>query len=71
MLIIYPRLKNGNVLWSCDRCGDSAQVCSFDTNIVALVCMCDSKVHPQCNNEWYYAGLYWHYKTNRTNRIPK
>jgi len=34
-----------------------------DTNAVALICICDDKVHPECNNEWYYQGLYW-------NRIP-
>ena len=34
-----------------------------DTNAVALVCICDGKVHPECNSDWYYKGLYW-------NRIP-
>jgi hypothetical protein len=58
MLIFYPRLSNGNVLWTCDNCGDTAEVSSENTNAVALVCMCDTKVHPQCNSKWYYDGLY-------------
>jgi len=63
MLIFYPMLSNGNVRWTCDNCESSAEVSLPDTNAVALVCICDGKVHPQCNNEWYYQGLYW-------NRIP-
>ena len=63
MLILYPRLPNGNVLWSCDNCDNTAQVSHSDTNAVALFCSCDGKVHPECNNDWYYKGLYW-------NRIP-
>tara|TARA_B100000959_G_C14828729_1_gene560936 strand:- start:364 stop:582 length:219 start_codon:yes stop_codon:yes gene_type:complete len=57
-LIFFPRLKNGNVLWECDNCGRTAQVSSFDTRAVALVCECDMTCHPQCNNRWYYDGLY-------------
>ena len=63
MLIFYPRLPNGNILWSCDNCDRTAEVSTPDTNAVALVCMCTGKVQPQCNNDWYYEGLYW-------NRIP-
>jgi hypothetical protein len=63
MLIFYPKLDNGNVLWTCDNCGRNAEVSCADTNAVALVCICDGKVHPQCNNDWYYKSLYW-------NRIP-
>tara|TARA_Y100000310_G_scaffold259659_1_gene268391 strand:- start:847 stop:1092 length:246 start_codon:yes stop_codon:yes gene_type:complete len=63
MLILYPRLPNGNTFWSCDNCNRTAEVSAPDTNAVALVCMCDGKVHPECNNDWYYKGLYW-------NRIP-
>jgi hypothetical protein len=65
MLIFYPRLSNGNILWSCDNCDRTAQVSMVETNAVALVCICDMKVHPECNNEWYYQGLYWNYKRNR------
>ena len=57
-LIFFPRLKNGNVLWKCNNCGVEAEVSEFDTCAVALVCVCDGKVHPECNNRWYYAGLY-------------
>ncbi len=63
MLIFYPKLSNGNILWSCDNCNETAEVSCADTNAVALICMCDGKVHPDCNNDWYYKGLYW-------NRIP-
>ena len=63
MLIFYPKLPNGNILWSCDNCNETAEVSVADTNAVALLCSCDGKVHPECNNDWYYKGLYW-------NRIP-
>ena len=63
MLIFYPMLSNGNVLWTCDNCDRTAEVSVPNTNAVALFCTCDEKVHPQCNNDWYYKGLYW-------NRIP-
>jgi|TARA_B100001123_G_C14568029_1_gene733081 hypothetical protein len=59
MLIFYPQLNNGNILWTCDDCGNTAEVSCADTNAVALVCICDGEVHPQCNNDWYYKGLYW------------
>ena len=59
MLIFYPRLPNGNILWNCDNCDNIAEVSTPDTNAVALVCQCYGKVHPECNNRWYYDGLYW------------
>ena len=59
MLIFYPTLANGNVLWTCDNCGNTAEVSWPDTNAVALVCQCDMKTHPQCNSKWYYDRLYW------------
>ena len=59
MLIFYPTLLNGNVLWTCDNCGNTAEVSWPDTNAVALICKCDMKTHPQCNSDWYYKGLYW------------
>ena len=52
-------LPNGNVLWTCDNCGNTAEVSWPDTNAVALVCQCDMKTHQQCNSDWYYKGLYW------------
>ena len=54
MLIFYPTLPNGNVLWTCDNCGTTAEVSWPDTNAVALICKCDMKTHPQCNSDWYY-----------------
>ena len=62
MLILYPKLKNGNVLWTCDNCNRVAEVTSSDTSAVALVCQCDGEVHPECNNAWYYKGLYFNKK---------
>ena len=59
MLIFYPRINNGNILWSCDSCKRKAEVSCSMTNAVALVCICDGKVHPKCNDDWYYQGLYW------------
>ena len=59
MLIFYPQLDNVNILWTCDSCGNTAEVSCVDTNAVALVCICDGKVHPECNNDWYYKNLYW------------
>ena len=59
MLILYPRLSNGNILWTCNNCGNTAQVSEFETNAVALVCQCDMKTHPRCNSDWYYNRLYW------------
>ena len=63
MLIFYPRLSNGNVLWSCDKCDNTAEVSSSDTNAVALYCMCIRETRPRCNVNWYNGGLYM-------NRIP-
>ena len=59
MLIFYPRLPNGDILWRCDNCDSTAAISTPDTNAVALLCICDGKVHPECNNDWYYKGLYW------------
>ena len=64
MLIFYPRLSNGNVLWSCDRCGNTAEVSFSVTTAVALYCACNHKINPQCNEDWYNKGLYF-------KRIPK
>ena len=58
MLIFYPKLPNGNILWTCDNCGNTAQVSFSDTNAVALYCACNYKVNPQCNDEWYNESLY-------------
>ena len=58
LLIFYPRLPNGNVLWSCDNCDNTAQVTFAETAAVALYCMCNSKINPQCNDDWYTKRLY-------------
>ena len=63
MLIFYPRLPNGNILWSCDKCDSTAEVSCSDTNAVALYCTCSRETHPRCNADWYNGGLYM-------NRIP-
>ena len=59
MLVLYPRLSNGNILWTCDNCGETAQVSFSETNAVALYCTCSRHVRPRCNDDWYNNGLYW------------
>ena len=59
MLIFYPKLPNGNILWTCDNCGDTAEIRYGGTNAVSIYCMCDESCHPKCNGEWYSKGLYW------------
>ena len=59
MLIFYPKLKNGNILWTCDNCGDTANIRWGGTNAVSIYCMCDRSCHPKCNDDWYNKGLYW------------
>ena len=59
MLIIYPKLKNGNVLWNCDNCGKTTEIVYGGTAAVSIYCMCDRSCHPKCNYEWYVEGLYW------------
>ena len=63
LLILFPRLPNGNVLWNCDKCDNTAEVSFAVTAAIALFCMCNRKINPQCNDNWYNKGLYW-------NRIP-
>ena len=58
MLIFYPKLPNGNILWSCDNCDNTAQVSFSDTAAVALYCMCNRKINPHCNDKWYNESLY-------------
>ena len=59
LLVLFPRLPNGNVLWTCDNCGDTAEVSCSDTSAVALFCTCNHKINPRCNDEWYNTGLYF------------
>ena len=58
MLIFYPRLPNGNILWTCDKCDNTAEVSISETAAVALYCKCSSGIRPQCNDEWYNKSLY-------------
>jgi hypothetical protein len=58
VLIFYPKLPNGNILWSCDNCDNTAQVSFSDTAAVALYCMCNRKINPHCNDKWYNESLY-------------
>jgi len=59
LLILFPRLSNGNVLWTCDNCGTTAEVSCPETNAVALYCVCTEKTRPRCNDRWYNGGLYF------------
>ena len=59
LLILFPRLPNGNILWSCDNCDNTAEVSYSETSAVALYCTCNNKINPQCNDEWYNTGLYF------------
>ena len=56
-LILFPKLPNGNVVWTCDNCGREGIITS-PTSAVAIYCECDHKVHPECNDEWYNEGHY-------------
>ena len=62
MLILYPRLSNGNVLWTCDSCRKTGEVTCIETNAVAIYCMCDESMHPKCNEKWYNKGVYFENK---------
>ena len=57
-LFLFPRLENGNILWTCDNCGNTGDISASKTRAVALYCTCTNSVHPECNNEWYWKGLY-------------
>ena len=54
MIILYPRLPNGNIRWSCDNCDNTAEVSYSPTAAVALYCKCTKSTHPACN-EYIYA----------------
>ena len=59
MLILYPKLPNGNIHWTCDNCGKTAEICYGGTAAVSIYCMCDRSCHPKCNDEWYNKSLFW------------
>ncbi len=58
MIILYPRLANGNVLWTCNLCGNSDQITVFTTRRVSIYCTCNRKCNPACNKEYYNTGEY-------------
>ena len=58
MIILYPKLANGNILWTCDNCGDQAEITVMDTRRVSIYCTCNNKCNPQCNEEYYNTGEY-------------
>ena len=58
MIILYPKLANGNVLLTCDNCGDRAEITAMDTRRVSIYCICNNKCNPQCNEEYYNSGAY-------------
>ena len=57
MLKIFPKLKNGNIMWTCDNCGSQSQICS-PTRRVSIYCECNNKCNPTCNEEYYNTGEY-------------
>ena len=59
MLIFYPKLPNGNILWTCDNCRDATEIVYGGTSAVSIYCMCDRSCHPKCNDEWYNKSLFW------------
>ena len=58
-LVFFDRLENGNVLWSCDNCNNTAEVSCSDTRAVALYCMCTRSIHPPGNADWYNKLQYY------------
>jgi hypothetical protein len=58
MIIIYPKLANGNVLWTCDLCGNKAEISVPQTQQVSIYCNCNKKCNPTCNAEYYNTGVY-------------
>ena len=58
MIIIYPKLANGNVLWTCDNCGNKAEISDPQTRRISIYCICNKKCNPKCNAEYYNSGEY-------------
>ena len=57
-IIIYPKLANGNVLWTCDNCGNKAEISDPQTRRISIYCICNKKCNPKCNAEYYNTGEY-------------
>ena len=66
MKIIYPKLANGSILWTCDNCGNTGEVSWADTRMVSIYCQCDERCHPKCNHRWYYDR--WYYEKDKHKR---
>ena len=58
MIIIYPKLTNGNVLWTCDNCGKQAEISFVETRRISIYCSCTKRCNPICNAEYYNTGEY-------------
>ena len=58
MIIIYPKLTNGNVLWTCDNCGNKSEISVPQTQRVSIYCKCNKKCNPKCNEVYYNTGAY-------------
>ena len=57
-VILYPKLSNGNVLWTCDNCGKQAEISFVETRRVSIYCICNKRCNPICNTEYYNSGEY-------------
>ena len=58
MIIIYPKLANGNVLWTCDNCGNKSEISCVETRRLSIYCNCNKRCNPKCNAEYYTTGEY-------------
>jgi hypothetical protein len=56
--ILYPKLSNGNVLWTCDNCGRHAEISFVETRRISIYCTCNRRCNPKCNAEYYTTGEY-------------
>ena len=50
-------------IWTCDNCGDTAEISCADTHIVSIYCNCDNRCHPECNTRWYNEN--WCYEKDK------
>jgi len=57
-VILYPKLSNGNVLWTCDNCDRQAEISFVETRRVSIYCTCNKRCNPICNAEYYNTGEY-------------
>ena len=57
LIVIFPKLSNGNILWSCKYCNRKYEVTTH-TRRVWLMCSC-GKESPECNKKYYCNGEYF------------